>query len=111
MEIRATELAPGTALLTLEGRLNMVAAPRLRTAVDEAVAEQRPRIVVDLSSVSFIDSSGLGALVAGLKTARQASGDLRITGLTPQVQTVLKLTNLDRVLRPHASIDAATDGW
>ena len=111
MEIRATELAEGTSLLTLEGRLNMVAAPRLRTAVDESVAAQRPRIVVDLSGVSFIDSSGLGALVAGLKKARQASGDLRITGLTPQVETVLKLTNLDRVLRAHASIDAANDGW
>jgi anti-anti-sigma factor len=75
------------------------------------VAEGRPRIVVDLSEVSFMDSSGLGALIAGLKKSRQASGDLRITGVTQQVATVLQLTNLDKVLRAHPSVEAATDGW
>ncbi len=54
-----------------------------------------------------MDSSGLGALVASLKRARQAGGDLRIASLTPQVQMVLQLTNLDRVLRPYASVEEA----
>ena len=111
MEITASELASGAALLTLDGRLNMVSAPRLRSAIEESVAAERSRIVVDLGQVTFMDSSGLGALIAGLKTARQASGDLRITGLTPQVETVMRLTNLDRVLRPHPSVEAAADGW
>ena len=110
MEISTSE--PGSALvLSLDGRLNMVAAPRLKTAIDDAVAAGKPRIVVDLSAVSFIDSSGLGALIAGLKKARQASGDLRIAGVNDQVGTVLRLTNLDRVLRTHESVEAATDGW
>jgi len=111
MEITTTDLGTGGALLTLRGRLNMVAAPRLKTAVDDAVSSGRPRIVVDLNEVSFMDSSGLGALVAGLKRARQGSGELRITGVNTQVATVLKLTNLDRVLRAHPSVDAAADGW
>ena len=107
-----TQDEQGSALvLRLDGRLNMVAAPRLKTAIDEAVGKGQPRIVVDLSSVSFMDSSGLGALVAGLKKARQASGDLRITGVNQQVATVLRLTNLDRVLRTHESVEAASSGW
>jgi anti-sigma B factor antagonist len=111
MEIETSAAGDEVRVLTLTGRLNMVAAPRLRSAVDEVVETGSPRVVVDLQAVSFIDSSGLGALIAGLKKARQAGGDLRISGLTEQVSTVLALTNLDRVLRPHQSVEAATDGW
>jgi len=111
MNIEKTDLGGGAAVLTLEGRLNMVAAPHLKTSIDETVEAGRARIVVDLSSVSFMDSSGMGALVAGLKRARQASGDLRITGVNQQVATVLALTNLDRVLRSHESVEAATHDW
>jgi anti-anti-sigma factor len=111
MEITTQELGTGAVRLNLDGRLNMVAAPRLKEAIDEAVGAGTPRIVVDLSAVSFMDSSGLGALIAGLKKARQASGDLRIAGVNDQVATVLRLTNLDRVLRAHESVEAATDGW
>ena len=89
------------------GRLNLLAAPRLREVVGQSVAQGRPHIVVDLSGTTFMDSSGLGALVAGLKSARQGGGNLRIACLTPQVEMVLTLTNLDRVLRPYASVEDA----
>lgn len=100
-----------TAVLRCSGRLNMSAAPRLRSAVDETVRGGVSRIVVDLSAASFVDSSGLGALVGGLKSARQAGGDLRIAGAPEQVRTVLALTNLDRVLTPHQSVEDASHGW
>jgi anti-sigma B factor antagonist len=89
------------------GRLNLLAAPKLREVVAQSVAQGRARIVVDLSATTFMDSSGLGALVAGLKSARQGGGTLRIACLTPQVEMVLTLTNLDRVLRPYASVEDA----
>ncbi len=98
-------------VLRPDGRLNMVAAPRLRAAVDRVVSEGQPRIVVDLDLVTFMDSSGLGALIAGLKRTRQAGGDLRIAGAGEQVRTVMQLTNLDRILRPYATVEDATDGW
>ncbi len=90
-----------------KGRLNLVAAPRLREVVAQSVRQGRPHIVVDLSGTTFMDSSGLGELVAGLKSARQGGGNLRIACLTPQVEMVLTLTNLDRVLRPYASVEDA----
>jgi anti-sigma B factor antagonist len=111
MEIEKSYQDGDVAVLRLVGRLNMVAAPRLKSDIDQTVTEGRPRIVVDLSEVSFMDSSGLGTLIAGLKKARQAGGDVRITGVTQQVATVLALTNLDRVLRAHPTVEAATDGW
>jgi anti-sigma B factor antagonist len=96
-----------TAVIRPNGRLTMVSTASLRSLVTETVESGRNHIVVDLSSTDFIDSSGLGALVAGLKTARQAGGDLRIAKPSEQVRTVLQLTNLDRVLRPAASIQGA----
>ena len=91
------------------GRLNMVAAPALREKLRELVESGSRRIVVDLSVTEFIDSSGLGALISGLKAARQAGGDLRIAAPTEQVRRVLTLTKLDRVLTAHESAEAAFD--
>jgi anti-sigma B factor antagonist len=99
----------GIAIVEPRGRLNMVAAPRLRELIASLVEGGTAKIVVDLGSTEFIDSSGLGALISGLKTARQAGGDLRIAAPTAQVDTVLSLTNLNRVLQPHASAEAAFD--
>jgi anti-anti-sigma factor len=98
------------AVIKPEGRLNMVAAPGLRKQLLELVEGGNSRLVVDLSATEFIDSSGLGALISGLKAARQAGGDLRIAAPTRQVVTVLELTNLNRVLRAYDSADGAFDG-
>lgn len=111
MNIEKRDVGEEVAVLRLDGRLNMVAAPRLKEAVDQVVEGGRSRVVVDMAEVTFMDSSGLGALIAGLKKARQRNGDLRISGMNDQVATVLRLTNLDRVLRAHSSVEAATDGW
>jgi anti-sigma B factor antagonist len=97
----------GVGVIRPRGRLNMVAAPRLRALVTQLVAAGTPRVVVDLSSTDSMDSSGLGALIAALKTTRQAGGDLRLAGAGPQVQAVLQLTNLGRVLRPRPDVASA----
>ena len=99
----------GALVVRPEGRLNMVAAPGLRKELHALVDKGNSRIVVDLSGTEFIDSSGLGALISGLKAARQAGGDLRIAAPTRQVSTVLELTNLNRVLRSYETADGAFD--
>jgi anti-sigma B factor antagonist len=102
-----TEVGDGAAVIRPSGRLTMVVTPRLRKLITDTVQSGRTRIVVDLADCEFVDSSGLGALVAGLKTTRQAGGDLRIAGVRSQVATVLQLTNLDRVLRTHDTVAGA----
>ena len=88
----------------------MVAAPRLRDQLRQLVEGGSRHLVVDLSTTEFIDSSGLGALISGLKAARQAGGDLRIAAPTEQVRRVLTLTKLDKVLAAHETAEAAFDG-
>lgn len=89
------------------GRLNMVSAPTLRSTVDQAVAAGSRHLVINLASTEFMDSSGLGALIGCLKVARQAGGDLRIACVQKQVQMVLELTNMNRVLAPYATVEEA----
>lgn len=99
----------GIGVVTPQGRLNMVSARRLKEILSELVTNGTTRIVVDMGETSFLDSSGLGALIGGLKSARQAGGDLRIARVSPAVMTVFELTNLDRVLRARESVDGAFD--
>lgn len=98
-------------VLTPEGKFNLVSAPPFKARIDDLVAEGKARLVVDLHAVDFIDSSGLGALIGGLKSARQQDGDLRIAAAGSQVIAVLKLTNLDRILVPYATIEEACHDW
>ena len=105
-----TRVEDGVAVIVCPPRVTMTGATAFRTTIDSTVA-QTPRVVVDLSGTTFMDSSWLGALVSGLKTCRQAGGDLRIAAAGEQVRTVLKLTNLDRILRPYATVEDARGGW
>lgn len=108
-ELNQRTLDTGVVVVKPTGRLNMVAAPSLRRELHALVESGYRQVVVDLSEIDLIDSSGLGALISGLKLARQAGGDLRIAAPTRQVVTVLELTNLNRVLRVHTSAESAFD--
>lgn len=107
MEFKSSEISPGIAVLTLQGRFNMVTAQPFRDEISKLVEEGSNRIVVDLNGVSSFDSSALGALIGGLKTTRQAGGDLRLSSPTEQVKLVLQLTNMDRVLISYNSVEEA----
>jgi anti-sigma B factor antagonist len=97
----------GVSVARPSGRLDLMTASKLKRALGDAVADGRQRLVVDMEEVSYLDSSGLGALVGVLKTARQAGGDMRIARPPEQALVVLELTTLDRVLTPYASVDEA----
>ena len=109
MEFHTRSLDGGVIVIAPAGRLNMVTAGALRDEIARHVEGGSTRIVVDLAGVDFMDSSGLGSLISGLKSTRQAGGDLRIAAATEQVMRVLTLTNMDRVLVPHPSVETAFD--
>jgi anti-anti-sigma factor len=111
MDLTIVPKNDGVAVVEMVGDLNLLCASDVRTSLAAAVNDGQRRLVVDLSQVKFIDSSGLGALISGLKSARQAGGDLRIASPGEQARVVLKLTTLDRVLRPYDSVEDALDGF
>ncbi|QGQ20552.1 anti-sigma factor antagonist [Cellulomonas sp. JZ18] len=107
MEIAKDVRAGGVAVLRPQGRLTMVTAGELKAEVDRVVDAGSAVVVVDLEETAFMDSSGLGALVGGLRRARAAGGDLRIARVNGQVLTVLRLTTMDRVLTPYDTVEDA----
>jgi anti-sigma B factor antagonist len=97
----------GIAVVAFTGRLDFLSAASARGRLADTVAQGSRRLVVDLGETTFIDSSGLGALIGGLKAARKAGGDLRIARPTEQARAVLALTSLDRVFRFYPSVTEA----
>jgi anti-anti-sigma factor len=110
LEVAVEGPADGVGLVRLRGRLDMLSAGEVQQQLAETVAAGRAKLVVDLTGVTFLDSSGLGALIGGLKAARLAGGDLRIAGAGQQALTVLALTSLDRVMRPYSTVEEAMTG-
>jgi anti-sigma B factor antagonist len=107
MKFYTKDLGDGVVVVHLDGKLNMVTAPLLRELINSRVGNGDTHIAIDLSKVEFIDSSGLGALINGLKVTRQAGGDLRIAAPTAQVKLVLGLTNMERVLKSYDDAETA----
>ena len=89
-----------------EKRLDAVIAASFREAMVARIDQGQRNIVLDMSQVSFMDSSGLGAVVYVLKHLGHA-GRLHICGITPGVMAVLKLTRMDRVFKTFDSRQAA----
>lgn len=111
MNVSVEPTSDGQAVVKLNGRLDLLSAADVKTKIAETVAGGSKRLIVDLAEVSFIDSSGLGALIGGLKSARLAGGDLRLARPTEQAKLILQLTTLDRVMRPYATLEEAAAGF
>lgn len=89
-----------------EKRLDAVIAASFREAMVARIDQGHRNIVLDLSQVNFMDSSGLGSVVYVLKHLGH-TGRLHICGVTSGVMAVLKLTRMDRVLKTFDSRQAA----
>jgi anti-sigma B factor antagonist len=111
MNVTVERRPDGTAVVRLGGRLDLLSAAEVKQQLAQAVATGNRRLVVDLGEVDFVDSSGLGSLIGGLKSARLAGGDLRIARPNDQARTILELTTLSRVLRPYPTVEEALAGY
>ena len=94
----STSRADGVATLRIVGELDAVTIPDLRPSIDALVAERQPRIIVDVSGLRLIDSSGVGALVFLYKKAKEYGGVVTVHGLRDQPLSIFKLLRLDRLL-------------
>lgn len=94
-------------VLSVRGEVDLYTSPQLREAIDRGVGESASRVLVDLTAVNFMDSSGLGVLVGSLKRSRERGGELALVCTEGSVLKVLTITGLDRVFPIHASVDDA----
>jgi len=87
----------GETVVRAAGELDVNTAPELREQLTRLIGEDSRRIVVDLSEVSFVDSTALSVLVSALKRLRQADGDLELAAPNPSVRRVFEITGLTRL--------------
>jgi len=111
MKITVTE-NNGVAILSLRSeRLDAHNSDMVKDELKRRFADGAGKVLVDLGEVSFIDSSGLGALVSGFKSAMAAKGRLALAGLQAQVHSMFELTRLNRVFDIYPTVEEAVSSF
>ena len=108
MQMTAKEVGETLVVTVMDRRIDAAVAVRFKDKMQELTVQSAERVVLDLSQVEFLDSSGLGAVVGSMKQlGRQRKLDL--AALTPTVDKVFRITRMDRVFRIFATVDAALE--
>lgn len=105
-----TETVDAATVVSASGELDLHTAPDLDAALRSATQAQAPLILVDLSRVDFMDSTGLSVMVAAVAAARQYGGEIRVVAVTDKIIKVFTLTGVDQQLAMFGSRDEALSG-
>ena len=106
MQMTAKEIDGALVVTVMDRRIDAAVAVRFKDRMRELTEATAERVILDLSHVEFLDSSGLGAVVGSMKQlGRQRKLDL--AALTPTVEKVFRITRMDRVFRIFDTIEAA----
>jgi anti-sigma B factor antagonist len=109
--IQVTATDNGQAMLfALDGNLDVATSPSLRAALLERAEHDHHEIIVDLSRLEFLDSTGLGALIGARKRAAEHGGSLRLVAHEGQILRLLRITGLLDVFAVYPSVEAALAG-
>jgi anti-sigma B factor antagonist len=100
----------GRAVLRVAGEVDVYTAPQLREQIRDLAAKGTVHLIADLSQVGFIDSSGLGALIGGLRRVREDDGSLVLVTSAPRTRRLLQVTGLTKVFAIYDTVDDAISG-
>ena len=103
----AEEERDGVPVVGVRGEIDVATAPPLRERLQAQSAAGQATVVVDLSSVTFLDSTALGVLVGALKRCREAGGNLPLVITEPRILKVFEITGLTDVFPIHSSVGEA----
>jgi anti-sigma B factor antagonist len=103
----ATSEVDGTTLVAVGGEIDVYTAPKLRDKITELVGNGIYSIVIDMEAVEFLDSTGLGVLVGGLKKVRAHDGSLELICTQDRLLKIFRITGLAKVFVIHDSADGA----
>jgi anti-sigma B factor antagonist len=95
------------AILEVQGEVDLYTSPRLREALVGLMDGKSPAVLVDLSRVEYMDSSGVATLVEGLQLARKTGGQFKLAGLAPGIRDVFRFARLEKVFEIYEDTQAA----
>jgi anti-sigma B factor antagonist len=94
-------------VLPLEGEIDLHVSPRVSAALGAMIDQKPPRLVVDLSNVTYIDSSGLAVLIEGMQNVEAYGGKFILAGIQENVKPIFEIARLDQVFLIFPHVDAA----
>ena len=97
----------GIEVIDAQGEIDIYTAPRLRELLIDLVTKGSYQLVVNLDKVGFVDSTGLGVLVGGLRRVRAHDGSLDLVGPRDRILKMLKITGLTEVFGIYETVDQA----
>lgn len=109
MQLKTSEKEETVIITVEEERMDAHNSGHLKERMLQLFDEGKYQLVIDLTTVRFIDSSGLGALVSGFKNASARDGSLKLCCLQPQVRSMFELTRLHRVFEIFTTLEEALD--
>jgi len=110
MEIKKTE-ENGIVILTLDGEVDLYNAPSLKEEIKKCIDERKYNVVIDFEKVTYIDSSGIGALISSMSNLKKYQGALKITNITGSVKKVFELTKLTSFFEIYNSVNEAISSF
>jgi anti-sigma B factor antagonist len=94
-------------VLPLEGDIDLHVSPVVREALNAMIKKKPERIVIDLSRVTYIDSSGVAALILAMQDVEAYGGKFFLSGLQETLRLIFETSRLERVFRIFPDVDAA----
>lgn len=111
LTLTTTHIDGPLAVVTVGGEIDFETAPALRTHGLELIAQGHPHLILDLTPVTFCDSSGFNALIGIMRCARTANGSLTLAAAPDRLSRMLDLTGLGTVLPSYPTTAAAMDAY
>ncbi len=99
----------GALIVSFEGEVDLEHSPRAREVLLECI-DRGQTLLVDLSGVTYIDSSGVASLVEAFQKAKKKGTEFALAAVNPAARRVLELARLDKVFRIHATVAEGLDG-
>ena len=103
----STHEANGATVLEVCGEVDCYTAPKMREQIVDLVTAGRNHLIIDMEQVEFLDSTGLGVLVGGLKRVRAQDGSLQVVCTQERILKIFRITGLTKVFPIHTSISEA----
>ncbi len=98
-------------ILDLKGEIDLYNTPELRQVIEEQISKGKRKIIINMSDVSYIDSSGIGALVSAASNLKKYNGELKLVGLYGSVRKVFELTKLTNFFSIYRDVAEALDSF
>jgi anti-sigma B factor antagonist len=98
---------PRPNVLPLDGEIDLHISPRVAVSLAQIIQKKPDRVVVDLSRVTYLDSSGLAVLIEAMQNTEEYGGKFSLAGLQENVRSIFEIARLDQVFRIFPDVDAA----